>query len=567
MDIERSPTQEIEQRTEAPRGLTRFAGPPVGGPGWIAWREAVLTRSEELAALCAWVTAKAKDTQTEDARKIDQVLVDAVHRHLKAAKQAAGAGTQGPNRRRRFVRRMIFRDRPSIERAISNLDAAEAHLLSLAPASYIIGQMPDLLAHVQRHLSPTDAARQEFERIARELGINDPGHPLSQDSKGQGLENQENTVRAERGKIVSTVRRASSDALDERVRLRSFRNVVVVTTLIMSLLAIGVALTGFLKPSLIPLCFAPERSGHIVIVCPTAQSLPLPASVAQSPAGIDRAVNRTAAPADLIVVELVGLIAAAVAAAAGLRRLTGSSERYFFPVTLAALKLPTGAITAFLGLLLMRANFIPGFSALDSSVQILAWALGFGYAQQLFTRFVDQQAQARLGAVRGGDVVERRVVERRVSDKTLAQIKQQVAYAVDQSVNQALAPPSLPDVEGRLSAAWIRDNAVPWKLRVTVWTGHAHLIDDDDGGSRPFHLSGGERRSETELEVLVDLPGHAVDVGKQTVMIPTEGGNHTWIGDVSPPVSSPSETWVSVYTYGRFLQAVSAGDGADGGPQ
>jgi len=42
-------------------------------------------------------------------------------------------------------------------------------------------------------------------------------------------------------------------------------------------------------------------------------------------------------------------------------------------------------------------------SALDTSAQILAWALVFGYAQQLFTRLVDQQGQNVLEAVRGAD--------------------------------------------------------------------------------------------------------------------------------------------------------------------
>ncbi|MEN8655454.1 hypothetical protein ABCR94_33980 [Streptomyces sp. 21So2-11] len=65
------------------------------------------------------------------------------------------------------------------------------------------------------------------------------------------------------------------------------------------------------------------------------------------------------------------------------------------------LKLPTGALTAPLGLLLMRGEFIPGLSALDSSAQIIAWAVIFGYAQPLFTRFVDNQAQAVLNSVGG----------------------------------------------------------------------------------------------------------------------------------------------------------------------
>jgi hypothetical protein len=36
------------------------------------------------------------------------------------------------------------------------------------------------------------------------------------------------------------------------------------------------------------------------------------------------------------------------------------------------------ALVAFLGLLLMRGQFVPGLSALDTSAQILAWALVFG---------------------------------------------------------------------------------------------------------------------------------------------------------------------------------------------
>jgi hypothetical protein len=54
-----------------------------------------------------------------------------------------------------------------------------------------------------------------------------------------------------------------------------------------------------------------------------------------------------------------------------------------------------------LGLLLARGNFVPGLSALDSSAQIIAWALVFGYAQQLLTRLVDNQAQSVLEGAGG----------------------------------------------------------------------------------------------------------------------------------------------------------------------
>jgi hypothetical protein len=188
--------------------------------------------------------------------------------------------------------------------------------------------------------------------------------------------------------------------------LRNFRNVVVVTAALMALLAIGIAVTGFISPTLIPLCFAPEASGEAVVVCPTAQSAPFsttPAPNTQPGAqvkDIDDTTKETVSREDLLVVELVGLTAAAVATAAAVRRIKGSSERHGLPVALAALKLPTGAVTAFLGLLLMRRQFVPGLSALDTSAQILAWALVFGYAQQLFTRFVDQQGQTILNNVR-----------------------------------------------------------------------------------------------------------------------------------------------------------------------
>jgi hypothetical protein len=374
---------------------------PVGGPVSVAWCEGTLTRAKELESLCAWVLVN-------HPREDHDVLVNAIGRHLEAARQSAEAINLEPKKRFRILRN----GGPLIERAMSNLDAAEAQLLNFAPSDYVLGQMPSLLRHVQCHLIPSDPRRQELERIAQRLGVKDADHPLLQNHEEQELSEKKKKVEEERGKIVTSVRAASSAALREQVRVRSFRNVLVGTTIVMTLLAIGVAVTGFISPTMIPLCFAPEESGEAVVVCPTAQSDPFstsqPAGTNAQPSGtpvkdIDDAVMDTATRQDLLVVELVGLTAAAVAAAAAIRGIRGSSERYFLPVALAALKLPTGAITAFLGLLLMRGQFVPGLSALDTSAQILAWALVFGYAQQLFTRLVDRQGQTVLDSVRGAD--------------------------------------------------------------------------------------------------------------------------------------------------------------------
>jgi hypothetical protein len=375
---------------------------PIEGPVRVAWREATLTRAKELEALAAWARSK-------NPCRHNEILDAAIGRHLQAAREAATLEPLKPSRRFR-----MFRNGPLMERASSNLDAAEAHILNVAPADYVLGQLPCLLRHVRCHLPPTDPGRQEFERIARSVGVSNPDPPISQtrtkQEAGDQLRDRKERIDEERGMIVTTVRAASSAALREHVRLRSFRNVVVVTAVFMALLVIGVALTGFLRPTLIPLCFAPEESGTATVVCPTGQSDRfVPSQDGGQPQenvpvkDIDDVVAATVSPLDLIVVELVGLTAAAIATAAAIRRIKGSSERYGLPVAVAALKLPTGAITAFLGLLLMRGQFVPGLSALDTSAQILAWALVFGYAQQLFTRLVDQQGQTVLNSVRTPD--------------------------------------------------------------------------------------------------------------------------------------------------------------------
>ena len=52
-------------------------------------------------------------------------------------------------------------------------------------------------------------------------------------------------------------------------------------------------------------------------------------------------------------------------------------------------KLPAGALTALGGLILVGGEIVPGLSALDTQGQILAYALLFGAAQQVLTRYID----------------------------------------------------------------------------------------------------------------------------------------------------------------------------------
>jgi hypothetical protein len=220
---------------------------------------------------------------------------------------------------------------------MSNLDAAEANLLRVAPDYYLARQMTSLRNHVQRHLEPDDTRRRELERVAARFG---PDQPASANTDMAAITAQE------RNAIVGSVRAASTAALREQLRVRSFRNVLLVTSLVMTLLAVGVAVLGMINPAAVPLCFQPEKSGQTVVVCPTQQSAPVPTKGQAGPADpdVDDVVKQTAGRADLLadllVVELIGLTAAAVAAATALRSIRGSSEPYGLPVALAPSSCP-----------------------------------------------------------------------------------------------------------------------------------------------------------------------------------------------------------------------------------
>jgi hypothetical protein len=99
----------------------------------------------------------------------------------------------------------------------------------------------------------------------------------------------------------------------------------------------------------------------------------------------------------------MGLLGGALAAAFAIRKVRGTSTPYDVPLALAILKVPTGALTAVVGIVLLGGGFVPGFSELDSQRQILAYALIFGYAQQLATRLIDNQGQRILGGVHSKD--------------------------------------------------------------------------------------------------------------------------------------------------------------------
>ena len=145
----------------------------------------------------------------------------------------------------------------------------------------------------------------------------------------------------------------------------------------MSLLLLAFVVYVYWNPTDVPFCF----SGAEGAVC---------ASGAAAPSGHD-----------VLTVTLLGTLGGLLAAILAIKNMHGTASPYNVPQALALLKLPLGAVSAIGALITIRGDFIPGFSNLDSQAQILAYAFGFGLAQQLLTGLVDKQARSILSTAPG----------------------------------------------------------------------------------------------------------------------------------------------------------------------
>jgi hypothetical protein len=342
----------------------------IGKPVSSAWREQVLTRVAEQRAMLDWLVP----AQNPPSEQVKQFAA-AARGHLDAAKDAVGSQKTIGRRARASI------GGASVERASSHLDAVECDLLRMASEEVRRGQLPSLLAHVRRHLEIEDPRRVAVEQLA----MRPPSQPWDD-------------IDVER--VLAALHAASSQARREVRQIRSFRNTLVATAVALTIAATVMAVVGWRSPASMPMCFQPVD----LVVCPTSTRsvTAKPPLLAVDEAQVDDAMRKQARPGDVALIELLGAMAAALSAALALRNVKGTSSPFSLPIALAVLKLPTGALTAVLAIVLMRGEFVPGLSALDSSAQILAWAIIFGYAQQLFTQLVDRQANTVLENARSG---------------------------------------------------------------------------------------------------------------------------------------------------------------------
>ncbi|QYX83301.1 hypothetical protein K1J60_31300 [Streptomyces akebiae] len=319
-----------------------------------AWRERAVAHILFLEQQAARERCRTVEDPAEQCQR--EKTLEGIARHLEEARHAVS------------VRRRLFTGAAALERTWANVRAADVMLLSLCSDQDLVGRSADVLSHVEQHLRPNDPLRV---KVAAAAGRVEAAERLPGD----------------RELLVSGLS-ASYEALDgEFSRVRSLSIILRIATFFVLLGAGGLAVWGWYCPDSLNMCFLPE--GRDFAACPSGEVRKKPGNQPSD----------YAEDVDVLVVEAAGLAGAALTVIASLRRIQGTSSPYMLPLAAALLKFPTGALTAFIGVLLIRGAFVPGLSDLDSSPQIVAWAVIFGAAQHLVTRFVDARARETLSDV------------------------------------------------------------------------------------------------------------------------------------------------------------------------
>jgi hypothetical protein len=163
----------------------------------------------------------------------------------------------------------------------------------------------------------------------------------------------------------------------QQAEVRRFRGVLFGTFASLVILVGILWLVGTIHPKFIPICFPKSGAAAGTMVCPSG-------GTAQG-------------TADIALVLGFGAVGAALAVARNLAGLKPAGVRYSLSVAQGLLKVAFGAVTAVLGILILRTQTnLPG--VLGTQEGLLTSAVVFGYAQQIFTGLIDRQATSLMNA-------------------------------------------------------------------------------------------------------------------------------------------------------------------------
>lgn len=277
---------------------------------------------------------------------------------------APQSGTQREQARRRLSEAEAIIDRaPSLHGAWTGVDvegtwmrihAIEVSLVRLSKPEIVRAKLPSI--------------------------IDDGSHLLGEDHPRvktlRGYLKRPRWTEDDRECLAQSVRAVYEESDKENVRLRSFRNVLLGATMGLAILAILFAIFGAVFPAAVD-------------------------SLANSSSTGSALRSRPPAGTDIVAIEMLGLISATLVGAIAIRRIQGTSTVYGVPMASLLLKLPTGALTALAGILMIRGG-IAGLPV-SGDTPMAAYALLFGASQQGFTGLIDRQAHSVLSNVSSKD--------------------------------------------------------------------------------------------------------------------------------------------------------------------
>lgn len=296
---------------------------------------------------------------------------ESARNELKRAREALGEGGG-------FSRLRYWWTGSDQEQAWLAVHAAEVHLTLAEPEDAVRAELPALEAKIRAHFRKSDpAATAWIEALKKAREPATPPTPVDR-------------------YLVREVKESLFTLSDgDHARIRSFRNILVLAAALVALATLVMALPA--TSDWIPLCQPAEAStsangtnGDESSATPNEES-----SGETEEEDEDDGAHGENQQDDCLLdrvwqAELLGALGGLAAALAGIRRLRGFRNPYNLPLVQALLKIPSGALTGLLGVVLMQGGIV--FLEPQSGGALVAYAVIFGAAQDVVTRLIDRQA-------------------------------------------------------------------------------------------------------------------------------------------------------------------------------
>ncbi len=291
-----------------------------------------------------------------------------------------------------------------VEGTWGRIHAANAGLVRVASPEQLHGMSPGMLAKIAGYLKEADPERQALQwwfdqqpKLGKETPEPGPVDPI------------------DRGRLYTALAAAYDRIAAEFQRLRRFKWMTIGSA-VLALLVVGVlASLAWGNPARVPLCFPDPGNATTA----TTATTPASAEPATTTAPTQRYVCPSSdAPAvtatppvphdereDVATVALFGLVGATFTCIPFLTRRAPPTSVPISSIRVAqaALKAALGMLCAIVGLLLLRAGIVPGFTAIDTRAQLIAYAIIFGASQHLVTRLIDARSNDLVKAVTAED--------------------------------------------------------------------------------------------------------------------------------------------------------------------